>query len=287
MSSSDGLGLLDSIILGIVQGLTEFFPVSSDGHLAVFQHLLGYHKENMVFDVLLHAGTLSALLLVFRKETLQLIQQTIELFKTLFREKNMRLILSPSENERPTLYVWWVTFVTGVFGLCLEKVATASGQSILATGFGFLITASFLLWASRRQNNTKTTSQQPWIFPLLIGLAQSSALLSGVSRSGMTISTALLLGCRRDEAGRFSFVAAIPIIFMAILYELRKLDWSQTYELSIMLVGVAASFVVGILAIKGLLAMLTRLSLRPFAYYCIALGLLCLAWSFAGESIYG
>lgn len=287
MSSSEGLGLFDSIILGIVQGLTEFFPVSSDGHLAVFQHLLGYHKENMVFDVLLHAGTLGALLLVFRKETLQLIQQTLELFKTLFREKSLRLMKSPSESERPTLYVWWVTFVTGIFGLCLEKIATASGQSILATGFGFLITAAFLLWASGRHNNTKTPSQQSWIFPLLIALAQSSALLSGVSRSGMTISTALLLGCKRDEAGRFSFVAAIPIISLAIIYELRKLDWSQTNQLSIMLVGVLVSFVTGVLAIKGLLAMLTRLSLRPFAYYCIALGLLCLAWSFAGESIYG
>jgi undecaprenyl-diphosphatase len=287
MSSSDGVGLFDSIILGIVQGLTEFFPVSSDGHLAVFQHLLGYHKENMVFDVLLHAGTLGALLLVFRKETLQLIQQTFELFKTLFREKSLRLMKSPSESERPTLYVWWVTFVTGIFGLCLEKVATASGQSILATGFGFLITAAFLLWASGRHNNTKAPSQQSWIFPLLIALAQSSALLSGVSRSGMTISTALLLGCKRDEAGRFSFVAAIPIISLAIIYELRKLDWSQTNQLSIMLVGVLVSFVTGVLAIKGLLAMLTRLSLRPFAYYCIALGLLCLAWSFAGESIYG
>jgi undecaprenyl-diphosphatase len=287
MSSSDGLGFFDSIILGIVQGLTEFFPVSSDGHLAVFQHLLGYHKENMVFDVLLHAGTLGALLLVFRKETVQLIHQTVELFKTLLREKSLRLMKSPSESERPTIYVWWVTFVTGIFGLCLEKAATASGQSILATGFGFLITASFLLWASVRRNNTKAPSQQSWVFPLLIGVAQSSALLSGVSRSGMTISTALLLGCRRDEAGRFSFVAAIPIIFMAILYELRKLDWSQTDQLSIMLVGVLVSFVTGVMAIKGLLAMLTRLSLRPFAYYCIALGLLCLAWSFAGESIYG
>ncbi len=287
MSSSDGLSLFDSIVLGIVQGLTEFFPVSSDGHLSVFQHLLGYHKENLTFDVLLHAGTLGALVLVFRKETLHLIQQTTQLFKTLIHERSLRLLLKPKETERPTLYIWWVTFITGVFGLMLEEVATASGQSILATGFGFLITASFLLWASSQDSQTKSPAQQPWVFAVLIALAQSSALLSGVSRSGMTISTALLLGCRRDEAGRFSFVAAIPIIFLAVLYELRKLDISQTQELSIMLIGVAASFITGVFAIKGLMAMLTRLSLRPFAYYCIALGLLCLTWSFAGQSVYG
>jgi len=280
---SSSLNLWDSIILGIVQGLTEFLPISSDGHLAVFQHLLGYHKENMTFDVLLHAGTLGALFVVFRKETLKLFHDTSRLLKNCLSRRDLKVVLSPSETDRPTIYIWWITFITGLFGLSLEKVATLSGQSIFITGLGFLVTASMLLWASRALNCTRNISEQPWIFPLILALAQSSALLSGVSRSGMTISTALLLGTRRDEAGRFSFVAAIPIIALAVLYEMRKIDFSQSDQLSIMLVGVVVSFLTGIFAIKGLMAMLTRLSLKPFAYYCVVLGLLCVVWSFATQ----
>lgn len=285
--SADGLNLFDSIVLGVVQGLTEFFPVSSDGHLSVFQHLLGYHKENMTFDVLLHAGTLGALFIVFRKETLHLLNATLALLARAVREKDLKWLWSPEESDRSTVYVWWVTFITGVFGLSLENLAAQSGQSILATGVGFLVTAFFLLWASSVASGRMKSSQQSWLFPLFLGLAQSSALLSGVSRSGMTISVALILGCRRDEAGRFSFVAAIPIIFLAILYEMRKVDFSNSSQLLVMSAGVVASFLTGVFAIKGLMAMLTKLSLRPFAYYCILIGLLCLAWSFTGQSTHG
>lgn len=261
----------ESIVLGVVQGLTEFFPVSSDGHLAVADHLLGLSEPNLLFDVMLHFGTLGSLFVVYWKDIQQLLARTLDGFLGIKKAGLKEGILA---FDRWTLFVWITTFVTGLVGIIVEKQIEFLSASILAAGIGFLITSGVLFAANVNGRGESRVEHKSWWFPLLIGLAQSAALLPGVSRSGSTICLALLLGVKREEAGRYSFVAAIPIIFMASLYEMRKLPGQDFSELGVMSLGVMASFVTGFFAIRLLLLMLTKLALWPFALYTFVIGLL-------------
>lgn len=270
---SGPLTWIESIILGIVQGLTEFFPVSSDGHLAVARQLLNYHRDLLVFDVILHVGTLFSLLVVFHRETRDLLTATWIKMRESWTKRSIRPALSPDSRSREILYIWIVTFVTGLGGLAMEKLVQECGEDVRVAGIGFLISSAFLFASWLRKNNEKLPLELGWWFPLAVGLAQVSALLPGVSRSGMTIATALLFGVRRPEAGKFSFVAAIPIIALATVYEARHLIGRPMDQLEIMAMGVLAAFIVGLMAIKGLLAMLQYLSLLPFAIYTLVIGL--------------
>lgn len=259
------LTLIESIILGIVQGITEFFPVSSDGHLVLGQHLLDFKKDTLVFDVLLHVGTLGALIVVFKSEVKKLLSLTLALLK------NPRSV--PKEDFKWWLYIATVTFVTGILGLALEKPISQTFTDVRFAGWGFLITSTFLFIAWYRSNGKKSPLDFSLWLPLAIGLAQASALLPGVSRSGMTIATALIFGINKNHAARFSFTAGIPIIFFAALYEMKHLFTHSIEHIGVMFVGVVTSFVVGLIAIRLLLAILTRRSLLPFAIYTLLLGL--------------
>jgi undecaprenyl-diphosphatase len=274
----DSLSLFDSVILGIVQGLTEFFPVSSDGHLVLGQELLNYHKNNLVFDVLLHFGTLLALFVAFRKETKDLIKSTIKVLHEVLEKRSLKPAFSKHEHTRWIIYIWITTFVTGVFGLAFEEKVTELFESVTAAGVGFLITSAFLFIGSYRRFGKRHPGNMAWKFPFLIGLAQASALLPGVSRSGTTIALAMILGVERHHAGRFSFVAAIPIILLAVIYQARHLTKIDSSELGIMSVGVLVSFVVGLLAIKGLMFMLRKMTLYPFAVYTCILGIITILY---------
>lgn len=277
MVSSDPFSLLDSIILGIVQGLTEFFPVSSDGHLALAQAFLNYHKESLLFDVMLHLGTLGAIYIVFRKDAHQLVKDTWRMVEQV-PQKGLKPFFSDAPSNKWISFIWITTFITGVLGLILEPTIEALKTNIQVAGAGFLVTSAALFLAIYTKHGRKNATDLSWWFPVLIGAAQAAAIFTGVSRSGMTICTALLLGLRREEAGRYSFVAAMPIIAMAVLYEARKLGGESLDQIGVMSVGVIVSFLVGLAAIKGLLAMLKSLNLMPFAVYTFLLGLACLIY---------
>lgn len=274
---NDILSVFDAICLGIVQGITEFFPVSSDGHLALAQYLLNYHKQSIAFDVLLHLGTLGSLYVVFKKETHQLVHQTWALASKACRTRSIKVITNPQSQDRSMIYVWLTTLITGVAGIILEPVVEGFSNNIQIAGVGFLVTAFALFASWRSTHGTSKAGEMGWLFPILLGLAQASALFTGVSRSGMTIAMALVFGVQRTEAGRFSFLASIPIIALAILYESRKLYAIDSGQLFVMSLGVVVSFVVGLLAIRGLMLMLSKLSLLPFAVYCFFVGLYCLS----------
>jgi len=278
--SSDSISLLDAIILGIIQGLTEFFPVSSDGHLVVVQALLDYHKNNLAFDVFLHIGTLAATVLIFRTEVKTLISRTLH-FPSALKVHGLSRLKSPTEDERWMLYIWITTLITGILGLTFEKKIESYFTSAAAAGVGFLITSAVLFFgAFRSRLGIKRPEQLSYWLPVCLGIAQASALMPGISRSGMTIATAFIFGIRREDAGRYSFTAAVPIIAMACLYEMRKVFREPPTEFPIWIVGALVSFIVGMIAIWGLLAMLKRLSLFPFAFYTFAIGIWTL-WHFS------
>lgn len=278
MEASESLTWWESIILGTVQGITEFLPISSDGHLVLARHLLDYQKDILVFDVLLHMGTLGSLLVVFHKDIRQLLKDSVTAASKVLSEKSIQSLTQPTSNDRYMIYVWITTFVTGVVGLVGEKTIEELFKSLGAAGVGFLITCVFLLIGSLRSSGQKKVWQLSWWFPVAIGFAQSLALLPGVSRSGCTIAFALACSIHKNEAGRYSFVAAIPIIFLASIYQSRHLLAGQHENLWIVSLGVLSSFIVGVLAIKLLLWMLNKQNLYPFVIYTGLLGIVSLIY---------
>lgn len=249
------------VLLGVVQGLTEFFPISSDGHLAVFQVVFGMKEASLALDVALHAGTLGAMLVFFHKDIWAIIQGVFTKEDTPERALERRRIL----------YIVIATVFTGVVGLALKEQVEAKTASLTAAGMGFLVTAVLLFsgeWGARRSSRM-SMAQVPWWHMILMGLIQGAAVWPGWSRSGSTIAMALILGWTWQEAGRFSFIMAIPAIAGATL--LTAKDMTGLDPLTT-LVGIAVSFGVGCLALWGLMKFLAAKKLWPFALYCVVIG---------------
>lgn len=269
---------LDYVVMGIVQGITEFFPVSSDGHLALAGHFLNFQNPSLLFDVMLHFGTLGSLIVIYRQEVKDLISRTWSLFLEVLRAGPKQAFLNA---DRWVLYVWIMTFVTGLSGIFMEHTVESLSTNLIAAGIGFLITSLFL-WGAvvYAKKATQSVVNMPIYFPVILGLAQGLALLPGVSRSGSTICLALILGARREQAGKFSFVGAIPIIFLASVYEFRKIFDQPVEHVGPIALGVLVSFITGFFAIRLLILMLTKLSLWPFAVYTLFAAALSFAAGF-------
>lgn len=242
-----------SLFLGIIQGLTEFLPVSSSGHLILTPILLGWHMQSLAFDVVLHLGTASALLIYFWKD-LYRISRSPRLIKVL-------LIGS---------------IPAGVLGYFLEGVIENVFRSELSV-VAFLLAGSLLMlfaeiyykkvWDTERQTDLEGISYKK---AFTVGLFQALALFSGVSRSGATISGGMLFGLKRELAARFSFILSIPIVVGAGLYKI----WDSYNQLSFdwsLLAGFFGSFIVGMLAINILLRFLKSRTLYPFIIYRLLL----------------
>jgi len=268
---------LDYVVMGIVQGITEFFPVSSDGHLVLAGHLIGFNNPSLLFDVMLHFGTLGSLFVVYRREVGELVASTWKMLLEVFRVGPKAAFLHA---DRWVLYIWIMTFVTGVAGILMERTVEDLTTNLTAAGIGFLITSVFL-WIAIifAKKATGDVRQMPIYFPIALGLIQGLALLPGVSRSGSTICLALILGVKREQAGKFSFVGAIPIILMATLYQFRKIFFEPVDHIGPIALGVLVSFITGFFAIRLLILMLTKMSLWPFAVYT----LFAAAVAFAGS----
>ncbi len=258
------MDLIDAIILGIIQGLTEFLPVSSSGHLELGKALLGddsIPEESLLFTVVLHFATALSTIIVFRKDIL-------EIFKGLFQFKwneetqfSVKIILSMI----PAVLV----------GLFLEEqLEQLFGGNIAFVGFMLLITAVLLWFASKAKDTQKPVSYKN---AFVIGIAQAIAMLPGISRSGATISTSVLLGNDKTKAARFSFLMVIPLIFGKIAKDLLggELTINSGNTLP-MLAGFIAAFVAGLAACTWMIAIVKKSKLSYFAIYCLVVGVLAI-----------
>lgn len=277
---------IESLILGVVQGFTEFLPVSSDGHLALtqrlFARLLGQKHsaaDDVFFDVMLHVGTTAAILFYYRRVIAQ----------------GYRGLLGtgPAEPgfERPRLVrVGLLAFVATLWlvpdALYFKKLIDQAFHSLTAIGVGFLVSAAMLALTARLSGGTKGPDEMTWIDALLIGLAQAFAPLPGVSRSGLTISAALALGLSRTWAVGFSLLLAVPAIAGAAVFELRKADPSTLSGDRIAQIAVATVIagLVGYAAIAWLVRIVRGGRLWYFSVYLVMLGAAVLAWASADES---
>lgn len=249
-----------AVVLGLVQGITEFLPVSSDGHLVLAAWLTGAQAPGVWFEVMLHLATLGAVLAVFGKRL-----WTIALGVLRGRPEDLRYAVLLALATLPAVVLVLVA------GDALEQTF----DSLLAAGIGFLITGT-VLWTSRHRGGTATVPT--WPVALLIGVGQALAILPGVSRSGLTVAVALWAGMGPLAAGEFSFLMAVPAIAGAGLFELLDAGGAPAgLGLGILALGLVVAFAAGVWAIRFLLVVLDRNRFYAFAPYCWAVGAVTLA----------
>ena len=271
------MSTLQALVLGLLQGLGEFLPISSSGHLIVVPWLLGWPEHSLAFDVALHVGTLAAVVFAFAGDWRRLLASGL---RGTLRGRPF------AEPEGRLLGLLALASVPGaVAGLLLEKRAETVFRSpgLVAITMGLLGGVLFL--ADRRARDASPGGVTSVRDALLIGLAQGLAIVPGVSRSGATISMALFLGYGREEAARFSFLLATPITFGAAALKARELLAAGDH--SPVLVGMAAAAVSGFLAIRFLLAYVRTRDYRPFVYYRLAFAALVLGVLLARSSHLG
>ena len=251
---------IEALILGIIQGLTEFLPVSSSGHLELAKVLFGSNalpKESLLFTVILHLATALSTVVLYRKDLIQLFS------KAMARER---------EALNFSLAIILSMFPAALVGFFLEDfIDSLFSGNILLVGAMLIVTAGLLNIADKPQSSEKNLTQRRAFF---IGLAQAIAILPGISRSGATISTAVLLGVQREEAARFSFLMVVPLIFGKIAKDLLSGDLAQTTIDPLHLaLGFTAAFISGLVACSWMIALVKRSKLIYFSLYCLLVGL--------------
>ncbi|MBL8848996.1 MAG: undecaprenyl-diphosphate phosphatase [Planctomycetaceae bacterium] len=246
-----------AIVLGVIQGIAEFLPISSDGHLVIAEHLLGVKENNLAMTVALHIGTLASILVVYRRDILPAL-------------KSPRLVLAVIAATLPLVFV----------GLFVKDAVEQTFGSPMIAGFGLLLTALVVALMPRVERDVLTLEQVTWKQGLIVGLFQTIAVLPGVSRSGMTIFGGLTTGVQRAAAANFSFYIAVPAIAGAAVLHGKDLlkAGAGGLEPGPTLVGMLTSFVVGLAALRLLLGLVSRSKLQYFAWYCAVLGIGVIAW---------
>ncbi len=262
-----------SIVAGAIQGITEFLPISSSGHLALFHDIFHFNlPDNLFFDVTLHWGTLAALLLFFYKD----IEKIIRGFFSSLANWNLK----NNYNQRLAWLMIIGTIPAAILGYCFEDLISNNLRSPKLVAF-MLIAVGLLFWLAEKYAAKKKEIQDVNKFEaFLIGCAQAVALIPGVSRSGITIISGLGLKLKREEAARFSFLLSLPIVFAAGVKKFLEIPSWQDLNFIIMALGFLSAAVFGYLAIKYLLRYLENHSLNVFAWYRLIIGCLMLIWLF-------
>jgi undecaprenyl-diphosphatase len=261
----------DAVILGVVQGITEFLPISSSGHLVLGKALLGLQTEGVAYEVFTHFGTFLAVVTVFWADVISMLRSAAvaigkpgaEAWSRAYRE---------DQGFRTLILILIGSVPAGLVGVGFKSSLEQAFSSPLLVSFMLLVTGCLLL-ATKLASGRDT--RFGWFRSLVIGMAQSVAILPGISRSGSTIATAMYLGIDREEAARFSFLLALPAILGAAMLEAWELFGSRlTLAAALPLVaGFITSYLSGVVALRWLLGVIRRGRLDRFAYYCFAVGL--------------
>jgi len=261
------MDVLEAIILGIIQGLTEFLPVSSSGHLELAKAILGdtsVPEESLTFTVVLHFATALSTLVIFRKEV-------AEIFKGLFQ-------FTWNDELKFSLKIIISIIPAVIVGLLFEEqLESFFGGKILIVGVMLLVTAVLLLLADKAKNTNKEVS---FWGSIIIGISQAIAMLPGISRSGATISTSVLLGVDRTKAARFSFLMVVPLIFGKIGKDVLSGDLNfQSSDMLPISAGFIAAFLAGLLACKWMIAIVRKSKLSYFSIYCAIVGFIAIGYA--------
>ena len=270
---------IEAITLGIVQGLTEFLPVSSSGHLVLFQHLFGFKEPELLFDISVHMGTLVAVIVVFFRELIILLKTFFQLPWLIRDAGSVGRLLVHNAEVRMMAMIIAASIPTAILGVLFAQAAEHLFLNVTLVGVTLLITGFFLWFTRRSEWSGYEIVEMPWYHGLLIGLAQGLAIIPGISRSGATIATALYLGMDRQSAFRFSFLLSIPAILGAFFLGLDGEAFASALPVGLMLSGSLSAAVVGFVALKILSRMVISGWLYRFAPYCWLVGVFVLVLS--------
>ena len=252
----------EAFVLGILQGATEFLPISSSGHLVMAQTVLDLEVPGVLFEVWVHMATLLSILLIYHKRIIELAKGVL------------------GKDRSALEYTGLVTLATlpAVFtGLFLSDLVKVMFENPVIPGVALMVTG-VILWTSRRVSIPSTVDRPGWMGALVIGLAQAFALIPGISRSGTTVVTALWLGLKVEDAAAFSFLMAIPVILGATLLQLSEVGASQSLPTPTLLLAGAAAAFTGVLAIRTFITTLGKGSFHKFGVYCWIIGVLFLSY---------
>lgn len=279
--------LIQSVFLGIVQGVTEFLPVSSSGHLAILRNLFGIQTDGgLLFDVMLHLGTVIAICAVFCKDILRMAGETARMISDICKNSSI-FIHNKKEKDairykrilhnnyrRFVVMVLCATIPTAVIGYTARDLVNMAYDSLLMPGIGLIMTAVLLIIADASESGKKIPKDISFTSAFMIGIAQGISTLPGLSRSGATIAASLISGYDRRFAVKYSFIMAIPAILGAVILELAQPGSSNVSltQFFIYLIGAAVAGVVGFFCIKKMLKIVRRKKFSGFAIYCLIVG---------------
>lgn len=281
--------LLKAIILGLIQGVAEFLPISSSGHLAIFKYVLDFNAEaGLLFDVLLHLGTLAAVFVAFRRDIFELIREGFSIIGQFFRSVYLRWIkrkawqpVITTPYRRFVMMVIISTIPTGIMGILFQDAINAASATLIVPGVLLLLNGIQLLISDHLADGTLTEATASYGKAAIVGTAQGIATFPGISRSGTTITACLACGFSREFAVKYSFIMSIPAILGALVLELLDFapesltasDWTNY------LAGTVIAGIVGYVCIKTMLVVVRGKKFKYFAYYCFAMGAFAVIFS--------
>ena len=286
--------LLKAIIMGIIQGLTEFLPVSSSGHLAIFKHILKINTDTgLLFDIMLHFGTLVAIIVAFWEDFRQLVMEGISLVGDLFynlyvwigkpcgKNPDEYRTMMKSPYRRFVILILISTIPTGVIGVLAKDFIEQMSATVLVPGLCLILTGIELVIADHLANGEKDERKATMKDAVLIGVSQAIATLPGLSRSGTTVTTCLSRQFQREFAVKYSFLMSIPAVLGATLFEVMDLSEStvQSSELMPMILGTIVAAVVGFFCIKTMLVIVKQKKFTYFAVYCFIVGCIAVGYT--------
>ena len=281
---------LQAIIMGLVQGITEFIPVSSSGHLAVIKALFGFETDTgVLFDVLLHVATIVAICVVYYKDIMRLVVEFVGIVRDVCvnasilakaiagnntQEKYIRVI--SNAYRRFVLLLVVSTVPTGLIGVLINDVVDFATGNLLITGICFISTALIVMMSDYLPEGGKRLKEVNYADAFGVGIAQGIATLPGLSRSGVTITASLLCGFDRKFAAKYSFIMSIPAIMGALILELTEIgeETITAGDVGCYLMGMVIAAIVGVFILKFLLGLIHKKSLKYFSFYCLGMGFL-------------
>jgi undecaprenyl-diphosphatase len=273
------LDIVTAAFLGLLQGLTEWFPVSSSGHLVLAQTFLGIGggDEAVFFDVILHVASMLVVIIIFRTDILKILTSFIGIFTEMKKGQKFKNTLKEDPYKRFALLIFVATIPTVIIGYVFQKWFESFFAEPLVVAIALAFTGAVLImtWGL---NGRKTIEDMDSKDALFVGTIQGIAIIPGVSRSGSTISTGMILGIDRNTAARFSFILAIPAILGALVLEIGKAPHVGFALILPFAIGFVVAFVVGYATLKAVMYIIKKQSFHMFAFYCWGLAGIVLTW---------
>lgn len=269
-----------AIILGLAQGLSEFLPISSSGHLALLQYFFDVSADNVLpFAVLLHLGTLVSVFIVYWKDIVELVKELGAVIKDIFTGKGLRINANPT--RRLGFMIIVATIPTAIIGLLFNDAFAALYLSLVSIGIGLLITGTILMIAEKMGKSNKSVKEMKFRNAVFVGIMQGIAICPGISRSGSTLFGGLISGLNKEFAVKFAFLISIPSILGSVIIEAPD-AFEAGMDMSLIgpvIVGVIVSALSGLFAIKAMIKLVSNKRLIGFSFYTWALGIAVIVYA--------